>query len=415
MAQIYSVSQINTYIKHMFSGNSLLNRIYVKGEISNCKYHTSGHIYFTLKDGAAQIACVLFAGRRAGISFRMENGQSVIVSGSISVYERDGKYQLYAEEIRLDGIGRLYEEFEYLKKKLEAEGVFEAAHKQRIPRYARRIGIVTAATGAALQDICQIARRRNPYVQLMLYPAKVQGEGAADTIIKGICALDGKVDVIIVGRGGGSIEDLWAFNEEKVAYAIYECQTPVISAVGHETDVTIADYAADLRAPTPSAAAELAVFDVHLLEETLADFHGSMVNQMVLRLREKRLLLRQKELKLQQVHPRYQLQQKRQQADELAERLSTKMREKLKESRQKVALASQRLQGLSPMERLEGGYSVVSLTDGTVIKKIDQVTLGEEVQIDVTDGTITAVVHEVTKREERQKGINNGRPKKSGT
>ncbi len=398
MAQIYSVSQINTYIKHMFSGNSLLNHIYVKGEISNCKYHTSGHIYFTLKDGAAQIACVLFAGRRAGISFRMEDGQSVIVFGSISVYERDGKYQLYADEIRLDGVGRLYEEFEYLKKKLGAEGLFDTAHKRAIPRYAKRVGIVTAATGAALQDICQIAGRRNPYVQLVLYPAKVQGEGAADTVVRGIHALDGRVDVMIVGRGGGSIEDLWAFNEEKVARAIYECRTPVISAVGHETDTTIADYAADLRAPTPSAAAELAVFDVRQLEEVLADIHGDMVNCMVLRLQEKRMLLRQKELQLKQVHPRYQLQQKRQQADELAERLSAKMKERLNTSRQKVALASQRLQGLSPMGRLEGGYSVVSLASGKVVKEIGQVAPGDEIQADVTDGTITAVVQSVKKR-----------------
>ena len=235
MANIYSVAQINTYIKHMFQGNSILNSIYVKGEVSNCKYHTSGHVYFTLKDGIAQISCVLFAGRRAGISFRMEDGQSVIVFGSISVYERDGKYQLYAEEIRLDGIGRLYEEFAYLKKKLGAQGLFDGAHKKAIPAYAKTIGIVTALTGAALQDIRQIAKRRNPYVQLVLYPAKVQGEGAADTIVRGIASLDGKVDVMIVGRGGGSIEDLWAFNEEKVVRAVYECHTPIISAVGHET------------------------------------------------------------------------------------------------------------------------------------------------------------------------------------
>ena len=206
MANIYSVAQINAYIKQMFHGNSILNSIYVKGEVSNCKYHTSGHVYFTLKDGIAQISCVLFAGRRAGISFRMEDGQSVIVFGSISVYERDGKYQLYADEIRLDGIGRLYEQFEYLKNKLEAQGLFDVTHKKKIPTYAKKIGIVTALTGAALQDIRQIARRRNPYVHLILYPAKVQGEGASDTIVQGILALDGKVDVFVCGVGtGGTI------------------------------------------------------------------------------------------------------------------------------------------------------------------------------------------------------------------
>lgn len=398
MAEVYSVSQINTYIKHMFLGNSLLNHIYVKGEVSNCKYHTSGHIYFTLKDGAAQIACVLFAGRRAGISFRMEDGQNVIVFGSISVYERDGKYQLYADEIRQDGVGRLYEEFEYLKKKLGAEGLFAAEHKQKIPRFVKRVGIVTASTGAALQDICQIAKRRNPYVQLVLYPAKVQGEGAAATVVKGIRALDGKVDVIIVGRGGGSIEDLWAFNEEIVAREIYNCSTPIISAVGHETDTTIADYVSDLRAPTPSAAAELAVYDVQLLLEQLADIHGDMANRMVLRMREKRMLLKQKRLLLERFHPRYQLQQKRLRADELAEKLSVRMKEKIRIKRQRVELAAERLAGLSPVARLEGGYSVAS-KDGCVIKEIAQVNSGDTISIDVTDGTILAQVQDVQKRQ----------------
>ncbi len=397
MSEIYSVSQVNTYIKYMFSGNSLLNHIYVKGEVSNCKYHTSGHIYFTLKDGAAQIACVLFAGRRAGLSFRMADGQNVIVFGSISVYERDGKYQLYADEVRQDGVGRLYEEFEYLKQKLGAEGLFDAGHKREIPRFAKRVGIVTASTGAALQDICQISKRRNPYVQLVLYPARVQGEGAAKTIVKGIQALDGKVDVIIVGRGGGSIEDLWAFNEEIVARAVYDCQTPVISAVGHETDTTIVDYVSDLRAPTPSAAAELAVYDVRLLLEQLADIHGGLANRMVLKLQERRMLIKQKKLLLERFHPRYQLQQKRLRADELAEKLSAGMQEKIKAKRQRVELAAQKLKGLSPVERLEGGYSVAS-TQGKVIKEISQVIVGDEILVDVTDGTITAEVQEVKKR-----------------
>lgn len=397
MAEIYSVSQINAYIKYMFSGNSILNRIYVRGEISNCKYHTSGHIYFTLKDGAAQIACVLFAGRRAGISFRMEDGQNVIVFGSISVYERDGKYQLYADEIRLDGIGRLYEEYEYLKQKLSAEGLFDAEHKKEIPRFAQKVGIVTASTGAAIQDICQIARRRNPYIQLILYPAKVQGDGAAATIVKGIQALDGKVDVIIVGRGGGSIEDLWAFNEESVARAVYHCSTPVLSAVGHETDTTIVDYVSDLRAPTPSAAAELAVYDVETLLETLADIHGDMANRMVLRIQEKKMLIKQKRLLLERFHPRYQLQQKRLRADELGERLSAKMHEKLRQKRQETELAAQKLKGLSPLERLEGGYSVVS-KGKHVIKEISQVACGDSICVDVTDGTINATVHSVQKR-----------------
>ena len=399
MANIYSVAQINAYIKHMFQGNSILNCIYVKGEVSNCKYHTSGHVYFTLKDGIAQISCVLFAGRRAGISFRMEDGQSVIVFGSISVYERDGKYQLYADEIRLDGIGRLYEQFEYLKNKLEAQGLFDSTHKKKIPAYAKKIGIVTALTGAALQDIRQIARRRNPYVQLILYPAKVQGEGASDTIVQGILALDGKVDVIIVGRGGGSIEDLWAFNEEKVVRAVYECQTPIISAVGHETDTTLIDFASDLRAPTPSAAAELAVYDFYRLEKQLENVQEMMSQWMWQRIEEKRILLRQKEVLLRQEHPKYQLQQKRLRVDELAEKLSRTMKEKIEQNRKQVAIATQRLKGLSPMERLQAGYAFVTTSSNCVVKEIKQVSVGEQLQIEVTDGTLIATINQIEERQ----------------
>lgn len=263
MASVYSVSQVNTYIKNMFAQDFALNRIQVKGEVSNLKYHTSGHIYFTLKDGGSALAAVMFAGRRAaGLKFRMQEGQQVIVRGSIEVYERDGRYQLYAKEIEPDGTGDLYRRFVELRDRLEEMGMFAGEYKQPIPRYARTVGIVTASTGAAIRDIMNISARRNPYVQLVLFPAQVQGEGAVPSIVKGIEVLDRMgLDVIIVGRGGGSIEDLWAFNEEAVARAIFACRTPVISAVGHETDVTIADYVADLRAPTPSAAAELAVFD----------------------------------------------------------------------------------------------------------------------------------------------------------
>ena len=399
MANIYSVAQINAYIKQMFHGNSILNSIYVKGEVSNCKYHTSGHVYFTLKDGIAQISCVLFAGRRAGISFRMEDGQSVIVFGSISVYERDGKYQLYADEIRLDGVGRLYEQFEYLKKKLGAQGLFDVAHKKKIPTYAKKIGIVTALTGAALQDIRQIAKRRNPYVQLILYPAKVQGEGASDTIVQGILALDGRVDVIIVGRGGGSIEDLWAFNEEKVVRAVYECGTPIISAVGHETDTTLIDFVSDLRAPTPSAAAELAVYDFYRLEQQLKMMRETMSQWMWQRVEEKRIVVRQKEVLLRQEHPKYQLQQKRIRVDELAEKLSRKMKEKIEQNRKQVAIATQRLKGLSPMERLQAGYAFITNSSHCVVKEINQVMVGEQLQIEVTDGTMIATINKIEERQ----------------
>ena len=270
MKNVYTVRQVNSYIKNMFAQDFMLNRIYVKGEVSNLKYHTSGHIYFSLKDESGTIACVMFAGSRAGLSFRMKEGQQVIVLGSISVYERDGKYQLYAREIVPAGAGLLYEKFEALKKELAEMGMFAPEYKQPIPKYVRTVGIVTAPTGAAVRDIINIAGRRNPYVQLILYPALVQGEGAAESIVKGIHALEAKqVDVIIVGRGGGSIEDLWAFNEEAVARAVFDCTVPVISAGGHETDTTITDYVADLRAPTPSAAAELAVYEYREGKETM--------------------------------------------------------------------------------------------------------------------------------------------------
>ena len=266
MQNVYSVGQVNSYIKNMFVQDFLLQDLSVKGEVSNCKYHSSGHIYFTLKDGKGTISCVMFAGNRSGLAFRMSEGMQIVARGTIDVYERDGKYQLYAKEICQDGAGALYEKFEQLKQDLLERGMFAPEYKKSIPRFVKTVGIVTASTGAAVRDIINISTRRNPYVQLILYPAIVQGEAAAASIVKGIQELERRaVDVMIVGRGGGSIEDLWAFNEEVVAQAVFDCSVPVISAVGHETDTTIIDYVADLRAPTPSAAAELAVYDIALL------------------------------------------------------------------------------------------------------------------------------------------------------
>ena len=285
MNSIYSVGQVNNYIKNMFTQDFMLSRISVKGEVSNCKYHTSGHIYFSLKDETGTIACVMFAGQRRGLGFAMKNGDKVVVSGSVNVYERDGKYQLYARQIQLEGAGLLYERFLALKRELEEMGMFAPEYKQPIPRFIRTLGVVTAPTGAAIQDIRNISYRRNPYLQIILYPALVQGAGAKESIVKGIQTLDRLgVDVMIVGRGGGSIEDLWAFNEEEVARAIFECTTPVISAVGHETDVTIADYVADLRAPTPSAAAELAVDDYRGFLGQLAEYESRLERGLLGRL-----------------------------------------------------------------------------------------------------------------------------------
>lgn len=274
---VYTVAQINAYIKNMFTQDYMLRFVLVKGEVSNCKYHSSGHIYFTLKDAKGVIACVMFAGSRTGLSFRLEEGQMVVVGGTIDVYERDGKYQLYARQITLDGAGLLYEKFDRLKHELEEMGMFAPEYKQPIPKYIKTLGVVTAPTGAAVRDIINIATRRNPYVQIILYPAVVQGDQAVASIVNGIRALEQiGVDVMIVGRGGGSIEDLWAFNEEAVAQAVFDSPIPIISAVGHETDTTIIDFVADLRAPTPSAAAELAVYDFWQLMDRLTVYRTTL-------------------------------------------------------------------------------------------------------------------------------------------
>ena len=313
MRNVYSVKQVNSYVKNMFSQDFMLNHIYVKGEVSNCKYHTSGHIYFSLKDESGTIACVMFASARSGLSFRMQEGQNVIVLGSVSVYERDGKYQLYAKEIILDGAGALYERFEALKKELEEMGMFAAEYKQPIPRYVKSVGIVTAPTGAAVRDIINISKRRNPYVQLILYPALVQGEGAAASIVRGIRMMEQQnVDVIIVGRGGGSMEDLWAFNEEAVARAIFECTIPIISAVGHETDTLISDYVADLRAPTPSAAAELAVYELSSVQIMCEEYKRRMYQQIRQRIDFSRRQTEQMAFRLKVAHPRQKLNEQRQ-------------------------------------------------------------------------------------------------------
>ena len=400
---VYTVGQVNTYIKNMFAQDFLLHRVCVKGEVSNCKYHTSGHIYFTLKDAAGTISGVMFAGNRRGLAFRMKEGDRVVVTGSIEVYERDGKYQLYAKEITLDGEGDLYLRYEALKHELEEMGMFAQEYKKPIPRYVKRVGIVTASTGAAIQDIRNIASRRNPYVQLILYPALVQGDGAAESIVNGIHALDLLgVDVMIVGRGGGSIEDLWAFNEEIVARAIFECETPVISAVGHETDTTIADYVADLRAPTPSAAAELAVYDVERLMQDIASCENRlnrlMKNQAVLT--KNRLLSYAARLKV--LSPEYQLNSKKQYAAELEDRLGRTMRDVLNQKRHRMELLARDMDGLSPLKKLSQGFSFVSDMKGKNLSGVDQVETGDHIKIQMTNGCLEATVD---KKEEFRRNI----------
>ena len=396
MKNVYSVGQVNTYIKNMFAQDFMMQRISVKGEVSNCKYHSSGHIYFTLKDAVGTIGAIMFAGNRRGLAFPMKEGDKVIVTGSIEVYERDGKYQLYAREIALDGAGNLYLKFEALKRELEEMGMFAPEYKKPIPKYIRRLGIVTAPTGAAVQDIRNIARRRNPYVQLILYPALVQGDGAVNSIINGIHALDELgVDVIIVGRGGGSIEDLWAFNEEEVARAIFECETPVISAVGHETDTTIADYVADMRAPTPSAAAELAVFDYQAALERQQRLQTQMERCLRQRAQNAYLRLREYQTRLRYLSPELKLRERRKLAADLEEKLSGRMEQILKGKRHELALLSGRLEGMSPVKKLSQGFSYVADESGHAVTDASAVSVGQQLTVNLLKGRLQAEVTEV--------------------
>ena len=395
---VYTVGQVNTYIKNMFTQDFMMNRIYVKGEVSNCKYHTSGHIYFTLKDETGALHAVLFAGNRKGLAFDMRNGDNVIVLGSISVYERDGKYQLYAREILLDGAGLLYQRFEALKRELEEMGMFAPEYKQPIPQYIKTLGIVTAPTGAAIRDIQHITGRRNPYVQMILYPALVQGDGAAASIVNGIHALERLgVDVMIVGRGGGSMEDLWAFNEEIVARAIFECSVPIISAVGHETDTTIADYVADLRAPTPSAAAELAVYDVRQLQGQLLTMQMELNRRLGEKLQYCREKLKQFERNVKLFSPENRLNDRRQMAADLAEKLEFIMQQRLAVSRHELELYAGKLEAMSPARKLSQGYAFVSDKAGRGIQDVDNLQQGDMLNIHMMNGRVKAQVYEISK------------------
>lgn len=401
MAQnVYTVRQVNAYIKNMFTQDYMLNRIYVKGEVSNCKYHTSGHIYFSLKDESGTIACVMFAGQRGGLAFRMAEGQQVIVLGSVSVYERSGSYQLYAKEIRLDGEGVLYERYQQLKKELGEMGMFAPEYKKPIPAYVKKVGIVTAPTGAAIRDIMNIAGRRNPFVQLYLYPALVQGEGAAESIVRGIQMLDAQdMDVLIVGRGGGSIEDLWAFNEEIVARAVFDCETPVISAVGHETDTTIVDFVADLRAPTPSAAAELAVYDYYQLEYRMNDYRQRLMGQIKVKTQLARLKLREYQTKLRYLHPENQVREQRQRLAECEDKLRFCMEQAVKDAKIRWNIYLERMKSLSPLQKLSQGFSYVEGSSGKAVISIAQVNKGDVLAIHVTDGVIHANVEDMRKEQ----------------
>lgn len=387
----------------MFTQDYFLQAVSVKGEVSNCKYHTSGHIYFTLKDSSSTLNCIMFAGDRARLAFRLQEGQQVIVKGSVSVYERDGKYQLYVKEVTLDGAGALYEKYEQLKRELAEEGMFAPEYKQPVPKYIHTLGVVTADTGAAVRDIIQIASRRNPYVQIILYPALVQGASAAPSIVKGIRALERQgVDVMIVGRGGGSIEDLWAFNERIVAQAVFDCTVPIISAVGHETDTTIIDYVADLRAPTPSAAAELAVQKVSDIEAEILDRQEVLYGQMDRILRRKRQQADQLRMQLGYLSPVSRIREKRTYSVQLEERLQSRMQNVLRDRRHSLALYIERMKAVSPLEKLNSGFSYVEDIAGKNIRSVTQIETGEQLRIRVSDGAITTRVEQILSDEDNE-------------
>ena len=384
----------------MFTQDYFLQMVSVKGEVSNCKYHPSGHIYFTLKDSASALNCIMFAGDRRGLGFRLTEGQQVIAKGSVSVFERDGRYQLYVKEVTLDGAGALYEKYEQLKRELAEEGMFAPEYKQQIPKYIHTLGVVTADTGAAVRDIIQIASRRNPVVQIILYPALVQGASAAPSIVNGIRALERQgVDVMIVGRGGGSIEDLWAFNERMVAQAVFDCSVPIISAVGHETDTTIIDYVADLRAPTPSAAAELAVTQVSDIENEILDRQDRLYQRMGRVLQHKRQQADQMEMRLKYLSPASRIREKRTYSIQLEDRLQNRLQAILRERRHNLALYIERMKAVSPLEKLNSGFSYVEDTDGKNIRSVTQVEAGERLRIRVSDGVIDTRVEQIQKEE----------------
>lgn len=398
--KIYGVFQINQYIKNMFAQDFVLQSICVKGEVSNCKYHSSGHIYFRLKEQGSAMDAVMFVRDRKGLNFSMKDGDQVQVTGSIQVYDRDGKYQLYAKEIELAGAGDLYQRFEQLKQELEEMGMFAPEYKKPIPRYATKVGVVTAPTGAAIQDIRNISSRRNPYVQVILYPALVQGEGAVASIVNGIRALDSMgLDVLIVGRGGGSIEDLWAFNEEAVARAIFECDTPVISAVGHETDTTIADYVADMRAPTPSAAAELAVFDWEQFQDRLASYQQHFWREMEHLIKIKKAKCNMLSARLTQMSPQNQLNSKQQYAGELQFRMESAMQKILEERKSRFRLLAQRMEDVSPLKKLGHGFAYLSDGQGQAVLGVGQVQKDDRIRAVLEDGSMTLLVEEIVKEE----------------
>ena len=392
--QVLSITQINEYIQRTMDADPMLASIAVRGEISNYKMYPSGHHYFTLKDEGSALKCVMFKGNAIRLRFRPENGMKVIAMGKISVYPRDGAYQLYCSAMTVDGIGDLHAAFEQLKKKLEAQGLFDPAHKQKLPRCPGTIGIVTSSAGAAVHDMLRILRKRYPLTKVLLLPVRVQGAEAPPEIAAAIRYANRwhLADLLIVGRGGGSIEDLWAFNDERVAYAIYDSKIPVISAVGHEPDVTISDYVADLRAATPSNAAELAVPDQDALRQNLDTMSAAMVTALSRQVKGARQHLQVLSESAALRSPTGYQEQKRKNIEILSNRLTACQTQGVERKKRRYVELTAKLDAMSPLKVLTRGYAMVLSEQGEVLRSVSQVIPGDKITVSLSDGRVSAFV-----------------------
>ncbi len=394
--QALTVTQVNLYIKELMNRDDILTDVLVKGELSNFKAHSSGHMYMSLKDETGVMRAVMFRGSASKLRFTPQNGMKVIAHGRVTVYERDGQYQLYIDDMQQEGIGDLYVAFEELKAKLSHEGLFDPAHKKPLPKYPKKVGVVTAPTGAAIRDIINVLTRRFSYADVVLYPVLVQGENAAESIAAAIRYFNETkgADVLIVGRGGGSIEDLWAFNEEIVAREIYRSEIPVVSAVGHEIDFTISDFVADLRAPTPTAAAELVVPSQTELNEKFQNVYRRLYSQAERILEQGRLRVKSLSERPSLQNPMLKVEEERIYLDRLTQDMSVAASRILEQKKQGLGVAASKLDGLSPLGVLSRGFSVAKAKDGAVIDSIARVKAGDDVTVMVKDGRILATVKE---------------------
>lgn len=397
MQQVLSITQINEYIRNKMDGDALLNQVAVRGEISNYKMYPSGHHYFTLKDEGSALRCVIFKGNAMRLRFRPENGMKVIALGKITVFPRDGAYQLYCTAMTVDGVGDLHAAFEQLKAKLAAQGLFDPAHKKPIPVFPGTIGIITSSAGAAVHDMLRILNKRYPLTKVRLLPVRVQGVEAPPEIAAAIRYANRYklADLLIVGRGGGSLEDLWAFNDERVAYAIYESQIPVISAVGHEPDVTISDYVADLRAATPSNAAELAVPDQAALMQTMDAFSYAMAGAVSRQLKMARQRLNVLAASPAMSSPAGYLNQRQKDLEHLRSRLIAAQNQNIQRYRDRYIAGAAKLDAMSPLKVLSRGYAAAYDASGNILKSVNQTTVGSTITVALADGMLNAAVTEI--------------------